>query len=586
MKDVPELWPHGPPRAAWHSFDATPWLHPWMTHSNLRAMREFSASLREEAKEVVERAEQVPNRFAFVGNIANAMYMRAVPIARTGAHIEVFGLNSDHDVFSDPRWEEYDGALPDGQSFLRPDELVLAAVSPRVPFSRFDISSIPRECDLPEYVRPMDYRRWSAFFGHIPAFERLQGYDAILTTQAPYYAYLANKPYAAAPMGGDIWLEASRDDLLGRLQRASFEHANCVLVNNPWIFAHARRFGLKNCLYLPLIIDEQTYSPGHGREREHWEKISGGNFFVFSSARADDYYKASQVGLRGFAEFARKVPGARLVFAAWGTDIDRLRSIASQLGIAERLTFVPLSGKRRLIDYLRSADCLLDQFRVGYFGATGLEAAACGLPVVIRLEHAQYDALCEVSAPPFLNAATSAEVVDALELLARDPDRRHEIAAEHRAWFLNNQSGQLWAKDYYFILAALALGHKFSFDESPLADELSPTEQLYHLEQLEAAPTFPKYEAPAHFARGVEFDQTASLQDSLLFATFSDKIMARLAFLNENSLLLQKQLGRVEDLLSQTATQTGSLEERTARLERHLSRVLSFVPNFLRRKFP
>ena len=112
----------------------------------------------------------------------------------------------------------------------------------------------------------------------------------------------------------------------------------------------------------------------------------GGDFFVLSTARADDVYKGSKIGISGFAEFSRTAPGARLVFVSWGRDIGGLKETAQRLGILDRVIFVPVSGKRRLVEYLRSADCLLDQFVVGYYGATALEAAACGTPVIMRYE--------------------------------------------------------------------------------------------------------------------------------------------------------------------------------------------------------
>ena len=108
-----DIWPDGPPRNAWHSFDATPWLHPWLTRANLRAMREASAAWRDEARQLVGRADNVPNHFAFVGNMANNLYTRAKALARTGAQIELFGLYGDDSVMSDARWEEYDGIFPD-----------------------------------------------------------------------------------------------------------------------------------------------------------------------------------------------------------------------------------------------------------------------------------------------------------------------------------------------------------------------------------------------------------------------------------------------------------------------------------------
>ena len=492
-----KLWPEGPPRDQWQSFDSTPWLHPWLTRHNLRAMREASARWREEARRVIERADRVPSRFAFVGNMANGTYMRAKAVARPDVQIEIFGLLGEGSVFADPRWEEYDGALPAGASYLYGDNAFLAGIQPKLPFHQLaatgEWATLQPE-DLPSYARLADFQRWPERFSDLLAFDEMQRFDALVAAQQPHVAYMSGKPYAVTVTGGDWWLEASRDDALGRLQRTSYGEAGCVCVSNPWNYSHARRYGLANLLYLPLVLNEEDYSPGPPSERERWRAESGGEFFVFSSARADEYYKGSNVGLRGFAEFSRRHPEARLVLTTWGNDFDKTKETISRLGLTDRVLLVPLSGKRKLVEYLRSADCLLDQFKVGYFGATGLEACACGLPVIIRFEEAQYADFCETGAPPFLNAATTTEVANALEMLATDPGRRAQLAADHRDWFLKNQSGKRWAADYQAVLGALALGHKFSFETSPLGEELSAAERLYHAEQLAAAPGFPAYE--------------------------------------------------------------------------------------------
>lgn len=493
----PAAWPEGAPSHAWHSFDTTPWLHPWLTSRNLRAMREMSAVWREEARRVVERADRLPTRFGFIGNMANGMYTRAKAVARSCAHVDVFVLAGDRSIFADPRWEEYGGALPENSSYLDGENTFLEGVQTAVPFRRLT-QTIPwpgmTADELPPYVRPSDFQRWPEYFCDLPALDEMQSYDCLLAAQRPHIAYLSGRPYAATPTGGDWWLEASRDDAFGRLQRTSWGRAGCLCVGNPWNYSHARRYGFNNLLHLPLAISEIDYSPGHPIKREQWKAESGGEFFVFSSARADDYYKGSNIGLRGFAEFARNHPEARLIFTSWGNDFDKIKQTIFDLGLVDRVVLVPLSGKRQLVEYLRSADCLLDQFKIGYYGATALEAAACGLPVIIRLETAQYVEFCEASAPPFLNAATVSQVADALEVLAADPARRIRYAAEHRDWFLKNQSGERWAADYEAVLGALALGHKFSFEKSPLTEELSPAERLYHAEQLEMAPAFPDYE--------------------------------------------------------------------------------------------
>ena len=534
------LWADGPPRGAWHSFNSTPWLHPWLTRRNLSAIREASSVWREEAKRVLERVDRIPTQFAFIGNIANGMYMRAKAIAQTGAQIQVFVLYGDESIFSDPRWEEYGGFLPTSVSYLASDKWFLKEIETTTPFYQFNVSNAwasMGECDLPSYASSIDFRRWRAFFADLPAFERLQSHDAVLACQKPYVAYLSGRPYAATVMGGDLWLEASRDDELGRLQRTAFARAGCVLGSNPWNYSHARRYGLTNFIQLPIILNENDYSPGPPMERARWEEMSGGNFFVLSTARADDVYKGSQIGLTGFAEFSRNFASARLVFVSWGKHIDRLKETAEKLGISDRIVFVPVCGKRKLVEYLRSADCLLDQFTVGYYGATAIEGAACGTPVIMRFEQDQYEPLFESGPPPFLNASSGTQVANALEFIARSPaERRRELSAKHRNWFMKSHSGKRWAADYFAILAALALGHHFSFKVSPLAAGLSPAEMLYHSEQLASAPTFPNY---------------------------------------ERTPLLEEHLSRIEDRLSSLATQLALQNHQIAEAGDQMSRLIA-----------
>ena len=212
------LWPEGPPTDQWHSFDATPWLHPWLTRSNLRSMREASAAWREEARRVVERCDRPPDKFALVGNIANGMYERARSYKRAGGAVDVFGVSGDDAVFCDPRWAEYDGDLPEDVSWVGTDKSFLASVDPVVPYAQFTVSSNAEFLngqDLPPYLRREDFRRWRSYFFHSPALEALQPYDAVFAVQLPYLAYLSGRPYAATQMGGELWLEASRDDLWG-----------------------------------------------------------------------------------------------------------------------------------------------------------------------------------------------------------------------------------------------------------------------------------------------------------------------------------------------------------------------------------
>ena len=491
------VWLGDAPRARWHSFDRTPWRHPWLTPGNLRHAKEYSSRVLAEAAEFSLQAGRRRLQFGFVGNMANNLYIRAVALRRAGMDITVFPHPFDDFVMSDPGWEEFDGTLPEGAMTL--PEIARAGIS--LPLAQGVIRTAPAPgdpdgwfslCKHMSMSRIPDYARWPDYWFQT-TLAAIRKMDALLSVQSPYLAYLSGRPYLVSQTGGDIWYECARDDSLGRLQRRSFALANAFLVSNPWSYAHARRYGMRHLVYLPLIIDEEVYSPGESDCRRQWQEQSGGTFFVLATSRADDFFKGTRIALEGFARFAREFPGARLLMPGWGKDLDTHRKAFSALGIADRVSVLPISGKKRIIQYLRAADCLLDQLVLGYFGATALEAMGCGLPVIMRIEQAQYDALCETGAPPVFNASSPDQVYAALRLLASDNGVRARAALAHREWLVANHSGKRWHREYEHLLTATALGHQLDFSGSPLAAPLGEREIDYHREELANAPNFPNY---------------------------------------------------------------------------------------------
>jgi D-inositol-3-phosphate glycosyltransferase len=64
------------------------------------------------------------------------------------------------------------------------------------------------------------------------------------------------------------------------------------------------------------------------------------------------------------------------------TELRRVHSLANDLGVAERIRWVPPQRHDRLADYYRAADVCVVPSRTESFGLVALEAAACGTPVV------------------------------------------------------------------------------------------------------------------------------------------------------------------------------------------------------------
>ena len=497
-------------RDGWHSWDATPWAHPWLTPDNLAASKRFDAEFFESLIATHGRQPLPSARFGFVGNLANNMALRALPLRRTGVPITIYLHPSDRYVMSQPGWELSDVILTTDETNV--DRLAQAGVTlPDVP----DVVTLPAPdnhwrqlvrlaCDtpetawpprgVPEFVPQCDVLMWPSYFSYLPALTMLRSCTALFAAQSPYLAYLSRRPYLAAQTGGDLWLEASRQDELGTLQRQAYAQASAILATNPWAYSNARRFGFRHVVYVPLIIDTDSYAPGVSEARQRWHNEVGGDFFVLITARLDRKWKGSHIGLDGFARFAAANPGARLVVIGWGAHANELTSELDRRGLSGRYVRVPTSGKKRLLDYLRGADVVLDQFIIGYYGATALEAMSAGVPVIMRLARDQYDALCPTGAPPVLDAADEHDVCGHLESLAASTDRRAEVSRRSRAWVRSNHGVGVWRDHYVALLNAVTTGATFDFSRSPLNQPLSAAEREYHAAGLGSAPAFPNYE--------------------------------------------------------------------------------------------
>jgi glycosyltransferase involved in cell wall biosynthesis len=525
-------------RNSWHSFDRTPWKHPWLTVENLNAMQEFSKdalcklrgmaegmpaqSGRSPVRTAWKQPWHVPNnlkamhgfgrealaklrdigggkralsgRYGFVCNIANSMYTTAKALRGTDLKVDILMHPHDDYLFSQPEWEEYADTVPDGvETYSQACQRgIQFAEMPNV--IRTTITNgLPSYKQVPAWVQTDDYHRWREYYYFLPTITEARKYDCLFAIQCPYLAYLSGRPYVATHMGGDIWYECSRDDQLGQLQRHAFSNAAVLIASNPWSYAFARRYGFRNLLYLPTLLDPADYSPGPSDDRALWQSQTNGNFFVLSTARVDESFKGSGIALEGFSRFCQAYPGARLIMIGWGNDLAQHRRRIEELGLSSKLLVLPRAGKNKLISYLRSADCLLDQFTIGYFGMTALEAMACGLPVIMRLATAQFSAFSEAGAPPVFNASSAGEVADALARLASDQHVHWHSRKQVREWFIHYGGNARWSDAYRDLFYTTAIGYRIDFSASPLNAPVTEVEIDYHRTELECAPGFPNY---------------------------------------------------------------------------------------------
>jgi hypothetical protein len=125
---------------------------------------------------------------------------------------------------------------------------------------------------------------------------------------------------------------------------------------------------------------------------------------------------------------------------------------------------------------------------MGYYGATGLEAASIGRPVVMMIRDEQYGALYDGDVAPVENCRDAAAIREALLRLIDRPDYRLEKGRLMREWLVRNHGED---RTMPLLLALL----RFTADRvplpkdliTPLLDPLHPDEIEHHARCVRAA---------------------------------------------------------------------------------------------------
>jgi D-inositol-3-phosphate glycosyltransferase len=147
-----------------------------------------------------------------------------------------------------------------------------------------------------------------------------------------------------------------------------------------------RLYGLAPNLFqvIPCGVDLDAFTPGMPAEREvaRQRLASDGRPMLLFVGRLDAIKDLDLL----LASVARMRKDAVLHIVGGDPDgdpeLDRLRALAGDLGVAERVRFPGAVAQRDLPDYYRAADALVVTSRYESFGLAAVEALASGLPVV------------------------------------------------------------------------------------------------------------------------------------------------------------------------------------------------------------
>ncbi len=480
-----------------NNIDHHPWEHPYLIPNNIRRFREYSNLVWDFALDYYQKNSH-PLECAFVVNMAQNMYKWGKLAQKYGSHATLFPNIMDNSALNCPEWEEFDGEFSDllnGEKFLTCyPNIKLQIPCNRILMNGSDLySAYQKFCNgdffplLNLMAKSPQLRHeillgYQGFYPYYQWAKSLTQFEVIYAASSPLAAYASGKPYCFFSVGGDLQFDCGRNDDLGKLMLLGVNAARFLTISNPHAIGHCRRLGLTNGVYLPYPMDDHDYCPGEGKIREQWNQIYGDGIYVLMTSRLDSKVKGQDENfLQMLIKVAQERPQVKFIFLMWGNSVKEFQEQMDNCQQKQQFICLEPVGKKRLIDYYRSCDIVLDQFVYGYYGATALEAAAIGKPVLIKLRREQYDPLYLGDVAPMINAHNLEDIYQSLLELIDDLELRHNQGQAVRQWLVRNHGEQ---KTVPLMLALLRLtADQIALPpdlKNPLYDSLSQEELDYH----------------------------------------------------------------------------------------------------------
>jgi D-inositol-3-phosphate glycosyltransferase len=145
--------------------------------------------------------------------------------------------------------------------------------------------------------------------------------------------------------------------------------------------------------------------------------------------------------LRAAALLTADLPNLRVLVAGGpsGTGLaapDTLVRLAGELGISDRVTFLPPQSREQLVNVYRAADLVAVPSYSESFGLVAVEAQACGTPVVAAAVGGLPVAVRDGVTGTLVKSHDVDDWARAIaDLVARGPDTMRTAAVEHAATF-------------------------------------------------------------------------------------------------------------------------------------------------------
>lgn len=263
---------------------------------------------------------------------------------------------------------------------------------------------------------------------------------------------IAGTPFLAFEHGTlrSLPFEASH---MGQLTYLTYTRAQHVFITNADVLGSAQRLNLPSYSFIPHPVNEDSLhaTPESLRLRETLCKELDTDFIIFHPSRqhwepevrSPNWEKGNDIFIRGFARFVKDVnPRASSVMVDWGVSVPASKALLEELGVADRVCWIPPVPNALMCRYIAATDLLADQFWLGSFGSTAPKAWGCGKPAMFYLNEDQHR-WCFPELPPVLNVRSPDDVFESLRRLYVEPAHMQAVSQASKVWYQTYHSNEL-----------------------------------------------------------------------------------------------------------------------------------------------
>jgi glycosyltransferase involved in cell wall biosynthesis len=241
-----------------------------------------------------------------------------------------------------------------------------------------------------------------------------------LPFEASFYGAVTRSAFLPAPA-----VFVTNSDVMPSTVRMGLDPARIVCLPHPFHEEKIDRFLSDHPHLVPPEGPAVFFSP----TRQHWKDTSG------------SWTKGNDVFLKAAGEVVAEGHDLRIILVEWGKEVEASKALIEELGISDKVTWVPTRQKHELWEAYAQAHAVVDQFTLPALGAVGVEVMALGRRLITAIDTDQL-ARFFGEAPPCLHATTVDECAARIREVITDRQDAAGRGAAVRQWIKSRHSAE------------------------------------------------------------------------------------------------------------------------------------------------